>query len=282
VQKFTRPLTREITLADERLALTFTEEGVSVRPVGSRKPPREISWGAFLLMLAAGPSAEPSPDQLAAAVQAVKGGARPAPRATPAPDTHTEAPTAPPNPGENPSPKADAPPHQGTGLTVLLGRLDRWLAEHRGGYREGLNHGADDARLHALQNALGVPLPDDLRKFLAWRNGQDEEGTGRFEESWFLMGTDDIEAAWRELTGNAESGWQRAWIPFLEDGRGNFIFGDTRQPGAPVRVYREQDPERPVLAPSLAAWLEQFVTAVEHGEYVEDPERGLFMRRRHG
>jgi cell wall assembly regulator SMI1 len=165
---------------------------------------------------------------------------------------------------------------------VLLGRLDRWLAEHRGGYREGLNHGADDARLHALQNALGVPLPDDLRKFLAWRNGQDEEGTGRFEESWFLMGTDDIEAAWRELTGNAESGWQRAWIPFLEDGRGNFIFGDTSQPGAPVRVYREQDPERPILAPSLAAWLEQFVTAVEHGEYVEDPERGLFMRRRHG
>jgi hypothetical protein len=49
-----------------------------------------------------------------------------------------------------------------------------------------------------------------------------------------------------------------------------------------VRVYREQDPERPILAPSLAAWLEQFVTAVEHGEYVEDPERGLFMRRRHG
>jgi hypothetical protein len=111
VQKFTRPLTREVTLAGERLALTFTEQGVSVRPVGSRKPPREISWSAFMTLLAASPSAEPSADQLAAAVQAVKGGARPAPRATPAPDTAASAPATPPASEGNPPAQAETPPH---------------------------------------------------------------------------------------------------------------------------------------------------------------------------
>jgi cell wall assembly regulator SMI1 len=273
VQKFTRPLTREITLAGERLALTFTEEGVSVRPVGSRKPPREVSWSAFFHLLAAGPSAEPSPDQLAAAVQAVKGGSRPAVRATPAPDTHAAA--VPPQPEERPA-------QEGGDITALLGRLDRWLAEHRVGYHGGLKPGADAAQVDALQHALGVPLPEDLRQLLAWRNGQDDETTGRFEESWILMRTDEIGAAWRDMTGNAQSSWQRAWIPILEDDRGNYVLMDTSQPGAPLRVYRQQGAEPTALAPSLAAWLKQFVTAVEHGEYTEDSERGLFLRRRHG
>jgi hypothetical protein len=48
VQKFTRPLTREIELASGRLALTFTEQGIAVRPVGSRKPPWEVTWERIL------------------------------------------------------------------------------------------------------------------------------------------------------------------------------------------------------------------------------------------
>ena len=35
MQKFTRAITREIEVGGERLALTFTEQGMSVRPVGS-------------------------------------------------------------------------------------------------------------------------------------------------------------------------------------------------------------------------------------------------------
>jgi hypothetical protein len=124
VQKFTRPLTREITIAGERLALTFSEEGVSVRPVGSRRPPREISWSAFLHVLASGTSAEPSPDQLAAAVQAVKGGTRPTPPATPAPDTQGEAPPAPAGTGGNPSAPAAGPTSPDTNVTPTLGPLD--------------------------------------------------------------------------------------------------------------------------------------------------------------
>jgi len=75
VQKFTRPITREIEFSGLRLAVTFGEQGIGVRPVGSRKPPREISWPAFLAYLT-GPSAhlgqEPTPEEITAAADSFK------------------------------------------------------------------------------------------------------------------------------------------------------------------------------------------------------------------
>ena len=87
MQKFTRPIVREIELAGERLAVTFGEKGIDVRPVGSRKPPREMTWQAFLCYLT-GPSAgggEPTTEQVSAAVQDLKKSAAPARPAMPTP-----------------------------------------------------------------------------------------------------------------------------------------------------------------------------------------------------
>jgi hypothetical protein len=102
VQKFTRPLTREIELGGERLALTFSEKGVAIRPVGSRRPPHEVSWSA-LLALATGHApavgSSPTAEGVTASLAALKGGA-PAPKATVPPvetpaETPAEAPPAP-------------------------------------------------------------------------------------------------------------------------------------------------------------------------------------------
>src|SRR5262249_4866957 len=77
MQKFTRALTREIELAGERLAVTLSEAGLSVRPVGSRRPPHEMSWAAALCVLAGKPAAgaEPTPEEIAVAVKDLKTGA---------------------------------------------------------------------------------------------------------------------------------------------------------------------------------------------------------------
>jgi hypothetical protein len=100
VQKFTRPITRELEIGGERLAFTFGEQGIAVRPVGSRKPPKEITWAALLTHMT-GPSAAaaPGPEQVTAALEQLRGpGPKPAPKpeseATPAPST--VSPTAPP------------------------------------------------------------------------------------------------------------------------------------------------------------------------------------------
>jgi hypothetical protein len=92
VQKFTRPLTREVEIAGERLALTLAEQGIAVRPVGSRKSPWESSWAKVLCQLA-GTSmagAEPTAAELAEVVKVLK--------------------TAPPPGHSAPSPPAEAPP----------------------------------------------------------------------------------------------------------------------------------------------------------------------------
>jgi hypothetical protein len=64
MQKFTRPLTREIELAGGRLALTFTEQGMSIRPVGSRKPPWEVSWDKIITQATGMSDAEAAIDLL--------------------------------------------------------------------------------------------------------------------------------------------------------------------------------------------------------------------------
>jgi cell wall assembly regulator SMI1 len=279
VQKFTRAITREIELGGERLALTFTEQGLTVRPVGSRRPPREVSWPALLSAVVSSEGAEPGPEQVAATVQVLKGGGRgaqprpPVAESAPAPAAHRETPAPPEKPAERPP----APP--ASDASSLLGRLAHWLGQHRRRFLEGLGPGATPHQLQALETALGHALPDDLRELLAWHNGQDDETVGRFREHWFLMGTHEIQAAWQELTGSSTAGWKREWIPFLEDDRGNYVFLDTSQPGGAVREYWEQNPDRPTVAPSLAAWLQEFVGAVERGGYAEDPERGLFVRK---
>jgi cell wall assembly regulator SMI1 len=275
MQKFTRPLTREIEVAGERLALTLSENGVSVRPVGSRKPPRELTWPALLCFLALNRAApgEPSAEELSKAIAALKSGTAATPPAT-------TASSSPPEKAANPAP---APGKGSAAVTALLERLGQWLTQHRPRFVTSLGRPATPEEFEALQTALGRPLPEELRAFFSWHNGQNDEFVGHFENHWNLMDVGQVETAWKELTGapEGERRWQPGWIPFLEDDRGNYVFLDTTQPGSPVRQFWERNPEEPrMVAPSLAAWLEDFVGAVERGEYVADPERGTFTRQR--
>jgi cell wall assembly regulator SMI1 len=183
-----------------------------------------------------------------------------------------------------PSPPAEPQLQELKSYLHLLERLERWLAVHRSRYLRGLFPGATAAELDALQAELGFPLPTGLRALLSWHNGQKEDLVGCFEESWNLMSAQAITEAKKELdsdtTGAVEkSGWQRGWIPFVDDDGGDYLCLDTGEAGVPVRALYFGSTELPVVAPSLAPWLGDFVSAVERGEYVEDLERGVFLRR---
>jgi len=235
VQKFTRPITREVELEGQRFAVTFGEQGLSVRPVGSRKAAREMPWSDVLT---------------AAGVMGTNGQGA----------------------GNGSS--------LGGRCAELLARLERWLSQRRPRYHEGLLRGASHAELEALAADLGLPLPPDLKALLAWHNGQSEDFVGRFEQSWALMGAERIRDAKRELDADAKrTGWQRTWVPFLDDDAGDYLCLDTSQPGSPVREFWQGRTEHAVIASSLTAWLEGFVAVVERGGYVQDPERGTFVRQ---
>jgi cell wall assembly regulator SMI1 len=162
-------------------------------------------------------------------------------------------------------------------LAELLARLDRWLAKHRKNYHKGLQPGAKPAQLAELEKALGQPLPAELRTWLGWHNGQSEEISGAFVDAWNLMSADEIAAEIQRRRSGGDPTWNAAWIPLLDDGQDDSRCLDPTQQGCPLRDVWQGRKEHAVIAPSLTAWLEEFVKDVEAGRYSEEPERGEFQ-----
>jgi cell wall assembly regulator SMI1 len=162
-------------------------------------------------------------------------------------------------------------------VSALLKRLDRWLARQRPRFFAGLKPGATKAELADLEKQLGRSLPKDLRSLLAWHNGQSDDFVGRFEQDWLLMSCQRIAAAKAELDRDAAR-WNASWIPFLDNDAGDYLCLDNSQAIAPVNGFWLGETNNEVVAPSLGQWLQDFVENVEKGSYVEDPERGSFVR----
>jgi cell wall assembly regulator SMI1 len=174
-------------------------------------------------------------------------------------------------------------PEPDSEISALLARLETWLRRHRRHYFKGVLPGATAADLDGLESKLGLSVPSSLRALLAWHNGQSADCFSRFEETWSLMSTEQIAATKQELDALAaepddKSGWEKTWIPFLDDDAGDFVCLDANQPGAPVREFWQDNLPHQIVAPSLNTWLERMVAAVERGEYHEDSERGTFSR----
>jgi len=162
----------------------------------------------------------------------------------------------------------------------LLRRLDTWLKKHRPRYATALGPGANAAQLSSLEAALKLPVPVPLRHLLTWHNGQRSGFVGGFEQGWLLMGSQSIADAKHNLDSDAAAtGWQPSWIPFLDNDGGDYLCLDATKPECPVRAFFLGNKKHDAVAPSLASWLADFVTNVEKGNYVEEGERGAFLRR---
>ena len=278
MQQFTRSLTREIEVGGERLAVTLSKEGLSVRPVGGRRPPHTMSWQACLHACVTGTGREPTTDEIHQALEAIKkGGPKPTDQGA---ASETATPTSEPSsapPSEQPSPpaseQASSAPHtsaqaasaRGDKTTLLLARLDQWINKHRERFQQALRPGASAAECDELAAALGQPLPEELRSLLSWHNGQNADVPGSFEQSWSLLSSQEIAQAKKELDAQPHEGWNKDWVPFLENESGDYRCLDLDKPGCPVLECWRGRADHPVIAPSLAAWLEAFVSALERG-----------------
>jgi cell wall assembly regulator SMI1 len=164
-------------------------------------------------------------------------------------------------------------------MTPLLSRLDAWLRKNRSRFLKSLQRGATQADLYTLSKTLGGPVPAGLRDLLVWHNGQGDDYVGYFVDHWLLMSSAGIAAAKTDLDAiGQEHGWSKDWVPFLDDDGGNFVVLDSKKPQPAVLIYWMDGKPEP-LAPSVEAWLSDFVIAVEAGLYYEDPERGTFKRK---
>lgn len=154
----------------------------------------------------------------------------------------------------------------------LIERLDKWLRENRPDYYLHLKPRATIEEVTKLENTLGLQLPIELKKFLYWKNGQDDDS--KFLENWTLLSCEDILAFWQSLTEWQENGtfdvenwWNRNWIPFLYDDTGNNVCIDMAgmfggKPGQ-ILYYWHDDNSREIIHESFYKWLETVVLAME-------------------
>lgn len=176
-------------------------------------------------------------------------------------------------------------------------RIERHLAKLGCLNPMALRPGAADADVIALEQHLGVPLPDAVKQFLAIHDGQDGFGlifgqqllsVAEIREQWDVwrdMDEAQMNAECADYMASDPAGVikplysNRAWIPLTHDAGGNHIGidFDPDQFGAIGQIItfgRDEDTKRLIGATfeaflvSYVAWLER---ATWTGAYLDAP-----------
>ncbi len=177
-------------------------------------------------------------------------------------------------------------------LLTIWTQLRKWIAVDAPDLEQNLQKGAVAKEILALEQHLGVTLPEDYKEFLSLCNGQADE----YEASFYagqLLSIADVQNQWnmwQELLENKtfagihsqpskgiqNDWWNSKWIPFTHDGAGNHLCLDLAPTkdgtvGQVIRMWHD-DPERTVKYPSFTAWLEEIWVGIETGKIVFDAE----------
>jgi cell wall assembly regulator SMI1 len=177
-------------------------------------------------------------------------------------------------------------------VNELWDRLKSWLQENAPELLETMQPGASERKISALEQKLGVRLPDDYRAFLALSDGQVEDTEFYFQDGELLSSKNVYSqwGVWKELLddGTFEDSasepqlgirgdwWNARWIPFTHDGGGNHLCLDLDPAkGGTVGqiISMEHDNgERLIMFNSFSHWLEQLLEDLDSGEIVFDTE----------
>ncbi|MBN1203611.1 MAG: SMI1/KNR4 family protein [Myxococcaceae bacterium] len=167
----------------------------------------------------------------------------------------------------------------GKGTESLVERLARALRKRRPRFAAALGKGAKPAELARLEKELGEPLPASLRELFAWQGGRTLDS---FFENQYLLGLAEARGV-REGTLQfikkykmPPGYWSEKWVPLLSNGAGDYLCVDLGgafggRPGQLVDYFHDSD-DRLLLWPSLDAFLEYIVVALEHGELKIDAD----------
>ncbi|MER7998368.1 SMI1/KNR4 family protein [Streptomyces sp. NPDC095613] len=101
------------------------------------------------------------------------------------------------------------------------GRVEAWLARHAPGSFASLRAAASEDEIAALEEAIGVRVPDGVKALWRMHAGADNTASAVFMlGNWALMGLDAVGAVYRERMlfqqENEAEGymtWKASWIP---------------------------------------------------------------------
>lgn len=180
-------------------------------------------------------------------------------------------------------------------MEQALPKLESWLGRAMPAYLAQLRPGRTN--FEAAAEALGRPLPPELRALYAWRDG-DPSGDGRLVPWRIFRSLDEAVARWTALNAMADAGawanggaqppgaWSRNWFPVLgwDNGRELCVDLEGSYKGPPGRVIEVwlKDRDRVVVAPDLGAWVDVLATFLDIGYTESDgdiaPKGALYFR----
>lgn len=161
-------------------------------------------------------------------------------------------------------------------MEAAWARLQRWLAQHAPPAKGPLGPGVGDALAFAPGDpAASGPLAPLLRLADGQPGGR---GLGLFDCQSLLSAAearqhkqmmDDLARS----EGWDLNWWDPAWFPFAEDGAGQLLV--VHQHSGAVIEFNHDDDARPVLAPSLTAYVDGIADRLERGALRYDPRFGF-------
>lgn len=163
-------------------------------------------------------------------------------------------------------------------VSLLIARVESWLAAHRPDYLARLRPGVTDAQLDDFEARFSLRLPDAFRELYRWRDGQQPlyfasfQGNREFSPLESVSNTKELFDSMIGHDFNQPGWWRRGWVPFLDNGGGSHLCVDVTAedgglPGQLVAFWKA-DGDRPVEHLSLEAWLADFVESMESGGLV--------------
>lgn len=159
-------------------------------------------------------------------------------------------------------------------------RIERWLEANAPSLLASLNPPAtlDDIRI--LETNLDVTLSDAVKESYLRHNGESRASDGLFVV-WRLLPLADVQARAEELHQisiqyDFDNFDKRSMIPLMEDGGGNLLYTDAiKAADSPVIEWWHEEPSRTIKHSSFKGFLEDFVTDLEAGALILDPDLGL-------
>lgn len=136
-------------------------------------------------------------------------------------------------------------------LGAALAHLDAAVKAGDAAVAKTLRKGATAAALAKLEHTVGA-LPDELRAWFAWHDGQSGHASIGPRDNDRLVSSAEAADAWKFLEEEGNGPWKAAWLPVMTNGAGDYVVYDCGN-GRLVRYYHD-DEARPAAAKSLAAW----------------------------
>jgi cell wall assembly regulator SMI1 len=178
-------------------------------------------------------------------------------------------------------------------------RIDAWLRLNAPGIHDSLRPGATDLEIAETEQFLGVTFPEAVRESYRIHDGQSSEGPGLID-AWELLSLERIKDEWKvwkdlldggDFEGNEsepEEGvrgdwWNDRWVPLTYSGSGDHHSLDLDPApegttGQIILMWHDMA-ERPLIAPSFEAWMEQFADDLEAGLYAHSEDYGGLIKK---